>query len=91
MDEIKSATDAIEKRVLAAMSWGVGGYDPEECAHHFCGIMDSTGLSRDYVRAACRALVDRGLARYQVGLFTEDGEVAGAGYGITKAGLASLQ
>lgn len=54
-------------------------------------ISDLTGLNRDYVRAACRALTDRGLMAYSRSLWTDDGECAGAGYGITPAGVAYLR
>lgn len=48
------------------------------------------GLERDIARAICRTLTDRGLAEYRRGLFNDDGEVAGSGYGITAAGRAYL-
>jgi hypothetical protein len=42
--------------------------------------------SRADVRAACRRLRALGLAEYQRGLFTEDGEAYGAGYRATLEG-----
>lgn len=59
----------------------------DEMAFGFDTIGSDTGLSRKQVRAACRALAARGLARYYRGLMTEDGEAAGSGYGVTIAGV----
>ncbi len=50
-------------------------------------------ITKDMARAICRSLRDRGYARFERGLWNEDGEPAGAGYRITKKGrdyLASL-
>lgn len=48
-----------------------------------------TGISRPVVRRACRQLARRGLAAYGKGLWSEEGGLAGAGYGITEAGDAA--
>lgn len=45
-------------------------------------------ITRDMARAILRSLTERGYCVYRRGLFNEDGEVAGAGYGLTKEGLA---
>lgn len=44
------------------------------------------GLDISEVRGGCRALASKGLAFFQRGLMTEDGEMAGSGYGITPEG-----
>lgn len=57
--------------------------------HHCIGfkpIMNRTELDRATVRRACRYLARKGLAEYVRGLWSEDGEMLGAGYGATKAG-----
>lgn len=59
-------------------------------AHHgacfpFRPLMRRTRLSRTEVRRACRSLRRKGLARYERALWTEDGEMVGAGYGATAA------
>ena len=41
---------------------------------------------RARVRRVCRALSRKGLTEYRKGLWTEDGDMCGAGYGITKMG-----
>ena len=64
--------------------------DGELCLH-FKTIMDATGLDRKMVRFQVRALARKGLAEYFRGLFTEDGEVAGAGYCITKEGMKTIE
>ncbi len=52
----------------------------------FLPIMDRTELDRKTVRRNIRALARKGLAEYFRGLWTEDGDPAGAGYCITTAG-----
>lgn len=59
-----------------------------EWAIHLNPIAERTGLPRDLVSATLRYLTDRGLTRFQRGLFTEGGEPAGSGYCLTAVGLA---
>ena len=47
-------------------------------------------VTRAEVRRACRSLWRKGLASYHRGLQTEDGEMAGAGYCITREGYDFL-
>jgi hypothetical protein len=49
----------------------------------FKWISEETGLPRDEVRRICRSLKRRELTYFVTGGMTEDGEVAGSGYGIT--------
>lgn len=70
-----------ETRVLEKLSYGAG-----EWFWPFGPIEADTGLSRDDVRSACRALRAKGLAEFMRGLWSEDGEPAGSGYGITEEG-----
>lgn len=44
-------------------------------------------LDRSRVRRSCRALARKGLAEYHCGLWNDEGEPAGAGYCVSKAGL----
>lgn len=53
----------------------------------FAPIERATGLDRKTVRRACRSLTRKGLAQFARGLWTDEGEMAGAGYGCTEAGL----
>ena len=52
----------------------------------FAPISDATDLGRREVRRLVRALKRKGYADFSHGLMTEDGEFAGSGYAITKAG-----
>lgn len=70
-----------ERAVLETLG-GVG----EDYCFAFAYISAGTGLERKDVRAACRSLAAKGLARYERGLWTEDGDMAGSGYGLTIAG-----
>lgn len=45
-------------------------------------------LPKEMARGLLRDLAARGYCRFQCGLFSEDGQVAGSGYGITDDGLA---
>lgn len=56
----------------------------------FAPLIERTGLDRAQVRRHCRYFARKGLAEYSKGLWTEDGEPAGAGYGITSAGIHAL-
>lgn len=51
-------------------------------------VLERRGLSRDLARAICRELNSEGLAAYRRALWSEDGEMRGAGYGITAKGRA---
>jgi hypothetical protein len=81
-------TDA-HRAVLEALNSIHDDYDGGGYAH-FSYVIERTGFPRPIVRRICRYLARRGLAEYSRGLWSEDGEPAGAGYGITKAGIAAL-
>jgi len=57
----------------------------------FSWIADDAKLALKEVRRACRSLKKKGLAEFYRGLMTEDGEVAGSGYCVSKAGEAYLK
>lgn len=44
-------------------------------------------ITRDMACALLRDLTDRGFCYFSRGLFNDDGEVAGSGYGLTPKGL----
>jgi hypothetical protein len=64
--------------------------DPEYCTRTD-GMAKSMGIDKDMVIALLRELKRRGHADFFRGLFTEDGDVAGAGYAPTRAGLDALR
>ena len=66
-----------EKRVLDFLRDQYNADAPYCC---FDFIKQHTTLDRKVIRRACRSLARRGLAVYGKGLWTEDGEMAGAGY-----------
>jgi len=69
-----------------------GGYVFDEPGFlHFRDIAKGTKLERKAVRRACHSLARKGFARYQSGLFTEDGDLYGAGYAATQAGIAFIE
>lgn len=77
-------TNEAERAVLIELAdlysyggFGFVGFDP---------ICRETGLDRKIVRRACRSLARKGLAEFARGLWNEDGEPGGSGYGATKAG-----
>ena len=77
----------VEKTVLLDLDQNSS---PDEHYIYFAGIQRRTGLSRDFVRAACRSLAAKGLAAYSSSLWTDDGDPAGSGYAVTDAGRAAL-
>lgn len=70
-----------ERKVLGKLA---SAYD--EGCWGFAAIAYDTKLNRNEVRDACRSLRGKGLARYERALWTEDGEMAGSGYGLTREG-----
>lgn len=90
MDSAAPALSEDEATVLRALAEDYHG-EVDWQALHFVTIMRRAGMaSRSRVRALVRGLAQKGLARYERGLFTEDGETAGAGYRCTAEGLAAL-
>jgi hypothetical protein len=79
MNEIRLSEN--EERVLAALASPGIGY-----CMNFAAIGDLAKLDRRNVRRACRSLRRKGLAEFQIGLWTEDGGPAGSGYSANKAG-----
>lgn len=71
-----------EVKVLAALNTGSDDFG----FYPFDTVCRYTKLKRNVVRRACRSLKRKGLARYGMGLWTDDGEPAGSGYAITKDG-----
>jgi len=76
-----------QRRVLAAL---VDDHWDDEFTYYrpFSTIASWSGLTRPQVSRACKALRRLGFTQYARGLFTEDGEVAGSGYRITRLGHA---
>lgn len=77
-----------ERKVLTVLdevtdTWG------ERCLP-FSWIIDGENLDLKAVRRACRSLRKKGLAEFHRGLMDEDGQVAGSGYCISKAGKAFM-
>lgn len=62
----------------------------DECFNcmHFKAISSATDLPVADIRIAVRAMASEGLAYFATGLFTEDGEPYGSGYGATDLGRA---
>lgn len=90
MNNIKDAQRCFDRVILRRMADPHAAFGYFETFYSLRALVDPSLLSRDMAGAICRSLKDRGFARYQRGLFTEDGETAGSGYGITRKGLAYL-
>ena len=76
----------LDGHIIQRMAEMYGSFGPiETCWHIRCFVNE--WITYDIARATLRSLTDRGYCRYSKGLFTEDGEVAGAGYGLTEKGL----
>lgn len=54
----------------------------------FSLIQERCAVEPGDARRVVRALARKGMTQFRRGLFTEDGEVAGSGYGVTDAGYA---
>lgn len=76
-------------RVLSALAENTRPYG-EYCAH-FKTICRESGIDDvRMVRRITRHLARKGFAEYHRGLWTDEGEVAGAGYCITPCGYSAL-
>ena len=81
---------ALDRHILQYMVENQPGWcDPDGYAFHL-SVFTNDWITKDMARAICRNLTDRGFCFYMRGLFTEDGEVAGAGYGVTENGRKYL-
>ncbi len=60
------------------------------CFLSFKGIAARSKLDPKLVRRTVRSLARKGFAKYQSGLWNDDGEMAGAGYCCTKEGAALM-
>lgn len=79
-----------EAKVLHALAY-FGGEDSECGFVGFKPLAAETGLDRRTVRLACRSLSRKGFAKFARGLWTDEGEPAGAGYAATLAGMAKAE
>ena len=72
-----------EMKVLKVLA---GHYNDEGNCLYFRTIMAETKLEKTQVRRSVRSLARKDLAKYERGLFDDDGTVAGSGYCCTRAG-----
>lgn len=77
-------------KVLEMLAGGADRFYGEVWYFPFKPISEQTGLDRPTARRVTRRLKRKGYAEFKKGLWNEDGEPAGAGYGITPAGLTAL-
>ena len=56
----------------------------------FEAIAQRTRLDRQSIRRGCRSLAKKGFARFEIGLWDDEGP-AGSGYGATPEGAKALQ
>lgn len=57
-----------------------------EGCYGFAPLARFTKLERNIVRRCCRSLARKGLTSFERGLWSEGGEPAGSGYGLTREG-----
>jgi hypothetical protein len=80
-----------EHLILKALATGTEYDGGASSCFSFNHIAAISGVPRPKVRRAVRSLARRGLAEYAKGLWSEDGQPAGAGYGITVEGRKWLE
>jgi hypothetical protein len=56
----------------------------------FSATASRSGVELHRIRRSVRSIARKGLLEFGKGLWTEDGEVAGSGYGLTPAGRQYL-
>lgn len=77
---------ALDRHVIQQMAESGGSFGPLETCWGLSWFTNDW-ITKDMARALLRNLTDRGFCYFSRGLFDEDGQVAGAGYGLTKKGL----
>jgi hypothetical protein len=88
--DAKQARDILDMCILSDMNNCTAVFGRYDTYYRLNDLGDPDIIPREMVRAICRDLTDRGMVRFRRGLFTEDGEVAGSGYGLTRKGLHHL-
>lgn len=86
LPSIPLARQAIDVHVLSVAYNGLDIRTGETHSYFPFSAFITQGLSKEIVRGVLRDLTDSGLCEYRAGLFRNDGEVGGAGYGITQRG-----
>ena len=76
--------NANERKVMAFLADQFSSLD--ERYWPFDAIKQHVRLDRKTIRRACRSLKRKGLTEFRAGLWNDDGEPVGSGYGATKAG-----
>lgn len=89
---VQKRISSLELRVLNCLAAG-WSTENDWRAYYFRTVSKKACVTLAEARRACRSLTKKGLAQYERGLFTEDGETAGSGYRATEAGfrLSALQ
>jgi len=77
---------ALEKQTLLA--WQDVGDDFGYLNFH--GVAQRCATPQHQIRRVVRALARKSMLKFGKGLFTDMGEVAGSGYGLTAAGRTAL-
>lgn len=88
--DMDSVRDTLDYEILSSITWGDAPFGITE-TYYRLSMFEGDYITRDMARALLRNLTDRGYCRFRRGLFTEDGEVAGSGYGITGKGIEHLK
>ena len=81
----------LEDAVLAVLPGHDAGGWCDRYYHRLHVIAADAGVDVEAARFACRRLRDKGLALYGRGLFTCEGEVAGAGYALSPKGHEAVR
>lgn len=76
----------LDRHVVQYMVESGGAFGPLDTCWHIRNFVNEW-VTADMARAILRGLTDRGYCHYARGLFTEEGTVLGAGYGLTQTGL----
>lgn len=87
MIDVKDARKALDMHILQTLAEGESPFGITD-TYYYLAAFEGEHVTRALARALLRDLTDRGLCQYRSGLFTEEGETAGSGYGITHKGLA---
>lgn len=86
---IDDALEMLEREVLDFL-FEQRKYEGDELYWWVSFITDALGYPKEFVRTTLKGLKAKGLVEFRLGLFDDNGEVAGAGYCISDAGVKYL-
>lgn len=85
-----SETDITLSKLEASVFRAWEGVDADFGYLSFKAVSEDSGVELHRIRRAVRSIARKGLLQFSKGLWTDEGQLCGAGYGLTEAGKKYL-